>query len=293
MKNYTELLFMKSKLIIVLCLAIVLCCACGSDGVAGSRRGISGTWCPNITNEQKNAYMEKAAEIMLQEYGLQVDSKNAVSPVVFVVSKGALPSNQKDAMERMDDWEYSVFVCTDDDVRYHVVLEYESMELRSVQESANNYSYSTGSFKELSAGEFYGLTEDFEQKAKTKAQVLQELLLSKDVEKLQNAMTKDSWEEVKEEAIDALFAAISDGSIEKGVCMPEIQVDDEGKRTDYLQYRFMFVTNTGESFVLLVKEVANENSDGAKLQIANISVRSGDNHGLGTGYKGISVVIDK
>lgn len=293
MKNIKTSLLSRCKLIIAIGIVALFCCACGSDGIAGSRRGISGTWCPNITNEQKNAYIEKAAEIMLKEYGLHVSSQNAVSPVVFVVSKGALPSNQKDAMERMDDWEYSVFVCTDDDVRYHVVLAYESMELRSVQESSNDYRYSTGSFKELSSGEYYGLTEDFAQKAKTEAQVLQELLLSKDIEKLQNAMTKESWEEVTEEAIDALFAAISDGRIEKGVCMPEIQVDDAGKRTDYLQYRFIFVTNTGESFVLLVKEVVNENSDGAKLQIANISVRSGDNQGLGTGYKGISVVIDK
>lgn len=36
---------------------------------------------------------------MLEEYGVEVSTEGAVSPIVFGVRKGALPSNQKHAME--------------------------------------------------------------------------------------------------------------------------------------------------------------------------------------------------
>lgn len=284
---------MKHRLIAIACMVVLLCSACESGGVAGSRRGISGTWCPYITEEEEQAYMDKAAEIMLKEYGLVVSSKEAKTPVIFSVSRGALPANQKDAMERMDAWEYQVFVCTKDGAWFDVDLAYESMELKSVSETSGNFRHATGSFTELKSGEYYGVTETFRQKAETEAPRLQELLLSKDVDKLQAAMTNESWEAVGEEDIEALFAAMTDGNLEKGACMPEIQVDDSGNRTDYLQYRYILSKSTGESLVVSVKEIADGNDASLQGKIVNITVRPGDNNALGTAYEGINVRTEK
>ena len=277
--------FMKKILILGAVLSLLFLSACGSsDGISGGNNGIGGSWCPSITKEKKNEYMKKAAEVMMAEYGVEVSSEGAKSPVHFVMRKGALPSNKKDAMERMDDWQYSVYVRTNDGVRYSVELAYESMELRLIYEETFNSNSSVGSYVELRNGEYGGLTSEFEEKAKNRADDFQKLLIAHDKELLQSAMKKETRDNVTDEDFEALFDVIADGEIVKGTCMPQVKVDFDDNRMDYLMYRYYFDKNSGETYILHITEADGE--------IVYIGVRNGSHTGPGNTENKISVNVE-
>ncbi|MCQ2467538.1 MAG: hypothetical protein MJ166_08485 [Clostridia bacterium] len=240
-----------------------------SMGLAGCLTGCEEyAYKPALSDDDKEAYLEAAADYFYDEYGLKVNSDDLKIQLYFSAGHVLYGSKAK-AMEHRDEWLYSVFVKCKNGDSYIVDVSYDDLELLRIIESKVD--------KDFDEGDIIAINDEYEELTEKMANEFFEMVEERDLEFFEDRIADNCSKDFDEDDIEALFDECEGWEFYGATCSPVLEVED-GDELRYVYYVIYATDKKDCDKKIAILEVLDNDSDRKDEGIHWIQVIDSDAH---------------